>query len=138
MAYGLYDQAAELVQKALDAAPNRRDLKLKLLEVFFVWGNKDAFLSAAQNLRKEIGQKPDADWDKVVIMRRGKPAVIADRDPPKSLVAYAAAEGALPRIIGRDFDFRRAPGGWRRAEGRGSNEGRVLPLPYDAREVERT
>ena len=68
MAYGLYDQAAELVQKALDAAPNRRDLKLKLLEVFFVWGNKDAFLSAAQNLRKEIGQKPDADWDKVVIM----------------------------------------------------------------------
>jgi len=68
MAYGLYDQAAELVQKALDAAPTRRDLKLKLLEVFFVWGNKDAFLSAAQNLRKEIGQKPDADWDKVVIM----------------------------------------------------------------------
>lgn len=68
MAYGLYDQAAELVQKALDAAPNRRDLKLKLLEVFFVWGNKDAFLSAAQNLRKEIGQRSDPDWDKVVIM----------------------------------------------------------------------
>jgi len=68
MAYGLYDQAAELVQKALDAAPNRRDLKLKLLEVFFVWGNKDAFLSAAQGLRKEIGQKADPDWDKVVIM----------------------------------------------------------------------
>jgi pilus assembly protein FimV len=68
MAYGLYDQAAELVQKALEAAPNRRDLKLKLLEVFFVWGNKDAFLTAAQNLRKEIGQKADPDWDKVVIM----------------------------------------------------------------------
>jgi pilus assembly protein FimV len=68
MAYGLYDQAAELVHKALEAAPNRRDLKLKLLEVFFVWGNKDAFLNAAQNLRKEIGQKADPDWDKVVIM----------------------------------------------------------------------
>jgi len=68
MAYGLYDQAAELVQKALEAAPNRRDLKLKLLEVFFVWGNKDAFLNAAQALRKEIGQKADPDWDKVVIM----------------------------------------------------------------------
>jgi len=68
MAYGLYDQAAELVQKALEAAPNRHDLKLKLLEVYFVWGNKDSFLSAAQSLRKEIGQKPDSDWDKVVIM----------------------------------------------------------------------
>jgi pilus assembly protein FimV len=70
MAYGLYDQAAELVQKALDAAPNRRDLKLKLLEVFFVWGNKDSFLKGAQSLRKEIGQGGDPDWDKVVIMGR--------------------------------------------------------------------
>jgi len=70
MAYGLYDQAAELVQKALEASPNRRDLKLKLLEVFFVWGNKDSFLKSAQNLRSEIGQGADADWDKVVIMGR--------------------------------------------------------------------
>jgi len=70
MAYGLYDQAAELVQKALEAAPNRRDLKVKLLEVFFVWGNKDSFLKAAQSLRKEIGQGGDPDWDKVVIMGR--------------------------------------------------------------------
>ena len=70
MAYGLYDQAAELVQKALDASPNRRDLKLKLLEVFFVWGNKDSFLKAAQSLRSELGQGADADWDKVVIMGR--------------------------------------------------------------------
>jgi pilus assembly protein FimV len=70
MAYGLYDQAAELVQKALEAAPNRRDLKLKLLEVYFVWGNKDAFLKAAQSLRKETGQGADPDWDKVVIMGR--------------------------------------------------------------------
>jgi len=63
--------------------------------------------------------------EKAGIMRRGKPAVIADRDPPRSVVAYAAAEGAVPRLIGRDFDFRRAPGGWRRANG----DARVLPLP---------
>jgi len=89
MAYGLYDQAAELVQKALDAAPNRRDLKLKLLEVFFVWGNKDAFTKAAHSLRKETGQKPDADWDKVVIM--GKQIC-----PDERLFAEAtAAAGAV-------------------------------------------
>jgi dihydrofolate synthase/folylpolyglutamate synthase len=63
--------------------------------------------------------------EKAGIMRRGKPVVIADRDPPRSVVAYAAAEGALPRLIGRDFDFRHAPGGWRRADG----DTRVLPLP---------
>ncbi len=68
MAYGLYDQAAELVEKALEAEPGRRDLTLKLLEVFFVWGNKDSFLNTAQALHAEIGSGGDSDWDKVVIM----------------------------------------------------------------------
>jgi pilus assembly protein FimV len=70
IAYGLYDQAAELVQKALEAAPDRRDLKLKLLEVYFMWGNKDAFLDEARALRAELGQTDDPDWNKVVIMGR--------------------------------------------------------------------
>jgi pilus assembly protein FimV len=68
IAYGLYDQAAELVQKALEAAPDRRDLKLKLLEVYFMWGNKDAFLKAANSLRADVGESDDPDWNKVVIM----------------------------------------------------------------------
>jgi len=67
MAYGLYDQAAELVQKALENEPDRRDLKLKLLEVFFVWGNKDAFRETARELRAET-RGADSDWDKVLIM----------------------------------------------------------------------
>ena len=70
IAYGLYDQAAELVQKALEGAPERRDLKLKLLEVYFMWGNKDAFLKAAQSLRADLGTAEDSDWNKVVIMGR--------------------------------------------------------------------
>jgi pilus assembly protein FimV len=68
IAYGLYDQAAELVQKALAAEPDRRDLKLKLLEVFFMWGNKDSFLKAAKDLRAGLGGAEDPDWNKVVIM----------------------------------------------------------------------
>ena len=50
MAYGLYDQAADLVQIAISREPDRRDLRLKLLEVFFVWGNKDRFLQTAREL----------------------------------------------------------------------------------------
>jgi pilus assembly protein FimV len=87
MAYGLYDQAAELLSKALQGEPRRRDLKLKLLEVFFVWGNKDAFLESAQELRAAIGDRPDSDWDKVVIM--GKQIC-----PEEDLFAHAAAAGA--------------------------------------------
>src|SRR5205085_4464602 len=48
MAYGLYDQAADLIRIAIAREPARRDLRLKLLEVFFVWGNKDQILQAAR------------------------------------------------------------------------------------------
>jgi pilus assembly protein FimV len=87
MAYGLYDQAADLVTKAVEAQPKRRDLKLKLLEVFFVWGNKESFLKTAKGLREEIGARPDADWDKVVIM--GKQIC-----PDEPLFAAATAAAA--------------------------------------------
>jgi pilus assembly protein FimV len=68
MAYGLYDQAADLVKAALQREPDRRDLKLKLLEVFFVWGNKDQFLQTARDLSKTRGTAPPGEWEKVVIM----------------------------------------------------------------------
>jgi pilus assembly protein FimV len=68
MAYGLYDQAAELVSQAIEKDPSNRGLKLKLLEVFFVWGNKEAFLDAAKAFRSETGEGADSDWDKVIIM----------------------------------------------------------------------
>ncbi|MEO1573645.1 MAG: FimV/HubP family polar landmark protein, partial [Pseudomonadota bacterium] len=70
IAYGLYDQAADLVRTASEREPERRDLKLKLLEIFFVWGNKNAFVDAAQALRDEMGSTPDGDWNKVSIMGR--------------------------------------------------------------------
>lgn len=87
MAYGLYDQAAELLGKELSAHPERRDLRLKLLEVFFVWGNKDEFLDAATQLREQMGDAPDADWDKVLIM--GKQIC-----PDAELFAAASTGGA--------------------------------------------
>jgi pilus assembly protein FimV len=88
MAYGLYDQAADLVSKAVQAQPKRRDLKLKLLEVFFVWGNKESFLKTAKGLRDEMGGRPNPDWDKVVIM--GKQ--ICPDEPLFAAATAAAAE----------------------------------------------
>jgi len=87
MAYGLYDQAAELLGKELQTSPERRDLRLKLLEVFFVWGNKEEFLDAATHLREQMGDRPDPDWDKVLIM--GKQIC-----PDAELFAAAASGGA--------------------------------------------
>jgi pilus assembly protein FimV len=70
MAYGLYDQAADLVRIALEREPDRRDLRLKLLEIYFVWGNKDAFLQTAKGLEATRDRAPAGEWDKIVIMGR--------------------------------------------------------------------
>ncbi|HVF15452.1 MAG TPA: FimV/HubP family polar landmark protein [Steroidobacteraceae bacterium] len=77
MAYGLYDQAADLVKIAIEREPERRDLKLKLLEIYFVWGNKDLFLDTARDLNANREEGPAGEWDKVLIM--GKQ--IAPDDP---------------------------------------------------------
>ena len=68
MAYGLYDQAADVVRSALNKAPERRDLRAKLAEIYFVWGNKDQFLQSAQKLFDTRDEGADSDWDKILIM----------------------------------------------------------------------
>lgn len=70
MAYGLYDQAADLVQVAAKREPQRRDLKLKLLEIFFVWGNKDRFLEVAREMAGSRASGQPGEWDKILIMGR--------------------------------------------------------------------
>ncbi len=68
MAYGLYDQAAELVQLAMKRAPQRRDLKLKLLEIYFVWGNSERFIELAREMNSSRDEAKPGEWDKIVIM----------------------------------------------------------------------
>jgi pilus assembly protein FimV len=68
MAYGLYDQAADLVKIAIGREPKRRDLKLKLLEIYFVWGNKELFVESARELHDSRSQSPAGEWDKILIM----------------------------------------------------------------------
>jgi pilus assembly protein FimV len=77
MAYGLYDQAADLIRIAIGREPARRDLRLKLLEVFFVWGNKDQFLQAARELADTRAAAAPGEWEKILIM--GKQ--LAPEDP---------------------------------------------------------
>jgi dihydrofolate synthase/folylpolyglutamate synthase len=73
--------------------------------------------------RESIGR------EKAGIVRRGKPVVIADRAIPQSVLAHAAAEGAVPYVLGREFDLRRAGAGagWRRSTD--TDAVPALPLP---------
>src|SRR5581483_9347595 len=97
MAYGLYDQAADLIRIAINREPNRRDLKLKLLEVFFVWGNKEQFLTAARELAASRAEAAPGEWEKIVIM--GKQ--LAPEDP---LFAGGGTTGATAGGVDLDLE----------------------------------
>ena len=97
MAYGLYDQAADLIRIAIGREPERRDLKLKLLEVFFVWGNKEQFLQTARELAGTRAEAAPGEWEKIVIM--GKQ--LAPEDP--LFAGGAAVSGAAS--AGVDLDL---------------------------------
>ena len=86
MAYGLYDQAADLVKIAIGREPQRRELKLKLLEIYFVWGNREPFLETARELQASRVDAAAGEWDKVAIMGRQ----IAPEDPMFQAEAGAA------------------------------------------------
>ena len=112
MAYGLYDQAADLVQIAISREPERRDLRLKLLEVFFVWGNKDRFLATARELAGSRDKALPGEWEKIVIMGRQ----IAPEDPlfaSGAALAGAASGGVDLNLEGGqnriDFDLMGEP-----------------------------
>ncbi|HEX5340440.1 MAG TPA: FimV/HubP family polar landmark protein [Gammaproteobacteria bacterium] len=70
MAYGLYDQAADVLKKALRQDSGRRDVKMKLLEVYFTAGDAANFVEVARGLRKDMGGSSDKDWENVAIMGR--------------------------------------------------------------------
>ncbi len=103
MAYGLYDQAADLVRIAIQRDPTRRDLKLKLLEVFFVWGNKEQFLHSAHELAETRAEAAPGEWEKILIM--GKQLA-----PEDSLFSGGAAVGGVA-AAGVDLDLEGGQGG---------------------------
>ena len=58
------------------------------------------------NTREAIG------YEKAGIFRAGRPAVIADPEPPASVLAHAQSTGAKLLCIGRDFGYARERGHW--------------------------
>jgi pilus assembly protein FimV len=70
LAYRRFDKAEELLREAIKEEPARRDLALKLLEVYAASGNTDAFLRQAEGLKASLEPAESMVWDKVVTMGR--------------------------------------------------------------------
>ncbi len=70
MAYGRYEAAEERLLEAIASDPGRKELKVKLLEVYNTNKNQTAFESTAEDLYASLGDDAlsDSEWQKVVVM----------------------------------------------------------------------
>jgi len=71
IAYGRYDQAAELIRQAVSANPDRQDYKIKLAECYAGSRNKTAFLGLARELGAAGLAKTDTNgWKRLTNLAR--------------------------------------------------------------------
>ncbi|MCK5726574.1 MAG: hypothetical protein KAH22_07100 [Thiotrichaceae bacterium] len=63
--YGLYDQAEDELRKAIKANPEKMAYHHKLLETYKVSGNKDAFITTAQEFLEAKGENKDKYWESI-------------------------------------------------------------------------
>lgn len=61
IAYGRFNQAAELLQTAINDEPQRSDLRLKLMEVYAELGDREAFARQDHELREIGGSAAEID-----------------------------------------------------------------------------
>jgi pilus assembly protein FimV len=69
LAYGRYDQAQEALFKALNADPQRHEVRVKLLEIFALTENRAGFEEHAEILHGQI-EHSDPLWQRAVEMGR--------------------------------------------------------------------
>ncbi len=67
LAYGLYDNAEELLTSNLETNPERADYRSKLLDTYFATKNVNAFVQEADKL-KSMGDSGGDYWDRVQVM----------------------------------------------------------------------
>ena len=68
LAYGRHQQAEDILNEALEKEPERNELKLKLLEVYFAAKNREVFEQKAQEFHDALGDESDPMWARVVTM----------------------------------------------------------------------
>lgn len=88
LAYRRYQQAEALIQTALAKQPQRLDLKVKLLEIYYAARDAESFRLLAESLHDELRRNPDDGlWQRVAAMG-------AELLPDHALFASGASKGS--------------------------------------------
>lgn len=87
IAYGRFNQAAELLQNAINDEPHRADLRLKLMEVYAELGDREGFARQDNELREIGGVNAEAEQ-----LKSKYPAIAAFAGGAGAVAAASAAD----------------------------------------------
>jgi pilus assembly protein FimV len=106
LAYGLHDQAIELLEPAVQSNPGRADYASKLLEAYHATGNKEAFIQAAAGLHANVGEDANNPmWQRAVVMGKDlvpDHALFSNADPGDLTLATIQSQRAELTDVGED------------------------------------
>lgn len=68
LAYGIYQQAEELLRNAIKEHPEKDSYRVKLAETYFAGKNADAFAKLGAEMKQRLGNAETPAWLKVVAM----------------------------------------------------------------------
>ncbi len=68
LAYGIYQQAEDLLENAIKENPERDDYRLKLAETRYASKNQDGFIDVAKELKERHPEEGSNTWKKVAAM----------------------------------------------------------------------
>jgi len=103
LAYGIYQQAEELLTQAIADNPERDDYRVKLAETHYASKNKEAFLEVAGELQKRTENADSPAWKKVMVM--GQDMCADDAMFQGSMVGGLDVDSLAPNAPEMDFDL---------------------------------
>jgi len=103
LAYGIYQQAEELLTQAIADNPERDDYRVKLAETHYASKNTDAFLEVATEIKKRAGDEITPTWKKVMVMGQD----MCSDNPlfQGSMVGGLEVDSLSPKAPEMDFDL---------------------------------
>ena len=102
LAYGIYQQAEELLEQAITDNPDRNDYRLKLAEVHYASKNADAFVQMATEIKAKAGENSSI-WKKVLVM--GQDLCSDNEMFQGSLIGGLDLDSVTPQVPEMDLDL---------------------------------
>ncbi len=103
LAYGIYQQAEELLTQAISDNPERDDYRVKLAETHYASKNAEAFTEVAAEIKKRAGDEATPEWKKVMVMGQD---LCADNEMFQgSMVGGLDVDSLAPQAPEMDFDL---------------------------------